>query len=226
MAFLRFSRDKRGYEHFSLLEPTTNRRGKSRSRLLYWYRTPPNVKVGREPFDESVRDALEAQNPDVRFDWRKIVETPIPSAETERWRERRRAEKTLKSARRASVQERPAESESASAVELDEAAPDLERDEIDSEIEPDTSELGAVATDEPSTAEAGKAEDETNSEAAAAPTRGELPRRRRRRRGRRGRHGRDARGQGQSPPVPHQEPPASAVTEIVRDEAGSEPEGE
>src|SRR2546428_3645110 len=86
MAFLRFTRDNRGYEQFSLVEPATNRRGKSRSRLLYWYRTPPNVRVGREPFDESVRRALETQNPDVQFDWRKIVETPIPSAETDHWR--------------------------------------------------------------------------------------------------------------------------------------------
>ena len=70
MAFFRFTRDKRGYEHFSLVEPTTNRRGKVRQRVLYWFRSPPGVKVGREPFDEGVRRALEAQNPDVTFDWR------------------------------------------------------------------------------------------------------------------------------------------------------------
>ena len=75
MAFFRFSRDKRGYEHFYLVEPTTNRRGKSRPRVLYWFRTPPNVKIGREPFDDDVRRALEAQNPNVTFDWRKILET-------------------------------------------------------------------------------------------------------------------------------------------------------
>jgi hypothetical protein len=101
LAFLRFSRDKRGYEHFYLVEATTNRRGKTRTRVLYWFRTPPGVKVGREPFDDDVRAALEAQNPDVEFDWRKIVETPIPSADVERWRERRRIEKAEKAARRA-----------------------------------------------------------------------------------------------------------------------------
>ena len=105
MAFLRFTRDKRGYEQFSLVEPTTNRRGKSRQRLLYWYRSPPNVRVGREPFDESVRRALEAQNPTIQFDWRKIAETPVPSAETERWRERRRLERAEKAARRDTVDE-------------------------------------------------------------------------------------------------------------------------
>ena len=54
MAFLRFSRDKRGVENFALVQPTTNRRGKVTSRVLYWYRTPPDVKVGREPFDADV----------------------------------------------------------------------------------------------------------------------------------------------------------------------------
>ena len=58
MAFLRFTRDKRGYEHFCLVQPTTNRRGKVRTRILYWFRTPPNVKVGREPFDEALSSLL------------------------------------------------------------------------------------------------------------------------------------------------------------------------
>jgi hypothetical protein len=100
MAFLRFSRDRRGYEHFYLVEATTNRRGKTRARLLYWFRTPPNVKVGREPFDAEVRRILEAQNPGVQFDWRKIVETPIPSADAERWRDKRRAERAERRTRR------------------------------------------------------------------------------------------------------------------------------
>ena len=98
MAFLRFSRDKRGVENFYLVQPTTNRRGKVRPRVLYWFRSPPDVKVGREPFDADVRRALEAQNPDVDFDWRAIVETPIPSADADKWRERRRAERAAKHA--------------------------------------------------------------------------------------------------------------------------------
>ena len=98
MAFFRFNRDKRGYEHFYLVEPSTNRRGKVKSRVLYWFRTPPGVRVGREPFDEGVRRALEEQNPGVVFDWRAIIEAPIPSADTEKWRERRRAERAAKHA--------------------------------------------------------------------------------------------------------------------------------
>jgi hypothetical protein len=82
------------------VEPV-NRRGKSVSRVLYWYRTPPDVRVGREPFDAAVRQALEAQNPTVKFDWRQILDTPIPSADAEKWRERRRAERSEKAARQA-----------------------------------------------------------------------------------------------------------------------------
>ena len=95
MAFLKFSRDKRGYEHFYLVEPTT-RRGKTRSRVLYFFRTPPNIRVGREPFDEDARRSLQTQNPGVTFDWPSILDTPVPPADVEMWRERRRAEKAAK----------------------------------------------------------------------------------------------------------------------------------
>ena len=109
MAFLRFTRDKRGYEHFYLVQPSHSR-GRSTARVLYWFRTPPSVKVGREPFDESIRRELEAQNPDVTFDWRKILETPIPSADAEKWRDRRRAERAAKAAKRGAVVEAGEES--------------------------------------------------------------------------------------------------------------------
>jgi hypothetical protein len=97
VAFLKFSRDKRGYEHFYLVQPSN--RGKARPRVLYWFRTPPNLKIGRLPFDPEIRRALEAQNPDVAFDWEAIVHTPIPPPmEPERWRERRRVERSLRAA--------------------------------------------------------------------------------------------------------------------------------
>lgn len=96
MSFLKFSRDKRGYENFYLVEPVTGRRGKTRQRVLYWFRTPPNVKIGREPFDLHVRRALEAQYPGVKFDWEQLRHTPIPSVEPEYWRERRRAERAVR----------------------------------------------------------------------------------------------------------------------------------
>ena len=107
MAFLRFTRDKRGYQHFYLVESITNRRGKVKERVLYWFRSPPDIRVGREPFDESARRALEARNPDVTFDWRAILETPIPSADAEKWRERRRAERAAKQAMAAASMDEP-----------------------------------------------------------------------------------------------------------------------
>jgi hypothetical protein len=125
LAFLRFSRDKRGYEHFSLVEATTNRRGKTRTRILYWFRTPPDVKVGREPFDAEVRRALEAQNPNVQFDWRKIVETPIPSADAEKWRERRRLERAERAARRGEKDQMPGVAEPAEPLEADTRTEDI-----------------------------------------------------------------------------------------------------
>lgn len=105
MPFVRFSRDKRGYEYVYLIDAPVGRSG-SRSRVLYWYRTPPGVKVGREPFDAPVRAALEAQNPDVAFDWKKILEAQAPAPpEVEHWRERRRAERSAKMARAARREE-------------------------------------------------------------------------------------------------------------------------
>ena len=101
MPFLRFSRDKRGVESFALVHSTTNRRGKVRPRVLYWFRSPPDIKVGREPFDPEIRRALEKQYPEITFDWRAIAETPIPSADADKWRERRRAERAAKHAARA-----------------------------------------------------------------------------------------------------------------------------
>jgi hypothetical protein len=110
--FVRCTRDKRGYEHIYLMH-ASGRRGKpTKPRLLYWFRTPPGVKVGREPFDESVRRTLEAQNPGVVFDWKKLSVIPEPPPDVEYWRERRRAEKAAKQARRADERaEEPAETD-------------------------------------------------------------------------------------------------------------------
>jgi hypothetical protein len=179
MAFFRFNRDKRGYEHFYLVEPVTNRRGKTRPRVLYWYRTPPNIKVGRVPFDAEVQRALEAQNPNVVFDWRKIIDAPIPSADVEKWRERRRAERADKAARRATGTADAAEAPAAAAEAVE---PDIEDVEA-----ADGAEIGEASADEIESPDAVMA---TESIAAPTPNASADPnaihkRRRRRRRGRR-----------------------------------------
>ena len=110
MPFVRVSRDKRGYEQISLIHASTRRGKPSKPRVLYVFRTPPGVKLGREPFDESIRREIEEQHPDVHFDWVQLSKIPVPSPDVEYWRERRRAEKAAKQARReADREESPAE---------------------------------------------------------------------------------------------------------------------
>ena len=42
-------------------------------RLLYFFRTPPGVRVGRAPIDEEAIRLLEQHNPDVQFDWGRLL---------------------------------------------------------------------------------------------------------------------------------------------------------
>ena len=201
MAFLRFTRDPRGYENFYLVEPTTNRRGKTRARVLYWFRTPPHVKVGCTPFDSTVREALEQQNPGVEFDWRKILDTPIPSADTEKWRERRRLEKAEKAARRAAEAR---ESEDSAGAEEPPLADPVNVDQMNADVS-DEHESDAAETAGPEPTEEPTDEDrpphvlEVAIESAAPVPDAAAAGRRRRRRRRRGRGGRPP--EGSAPPV-------------------------
>lgn len=52
------------------------RRGRTHARLLYWFRTPPGVRVGRAPLDEEAIRSIEASNPSVEFDWPRILKGP------------------------------------------------------------------------------------------------------------------------------------------------------
>jgi hypothetical protein len=171
VAFLRFSRDKRGYEHFCLVQPSS--RGKGRPRVLYWFRTPPNIKIGRAPFDPEIQRALESHYPDVAFDWTAIVRTPIPPPmEPDHWRERRRAERAMRAA--------------AEAVPVD----DFESGEIETPVpsELPSSQLEADVTAPASPGDSGLSTDTTlpTSEGTAAGAEGAqgsgVSRRRRRRR--------------------------------------------
>ena len=59
----------------------------SRPRVLYWFRTPPNVKVGRLPLDEEAIRAVEEHNPHITFDWKKMLRVrpkPPPAAPADR----------------------------------------------------------------------------------------------------------------------------------------------
>ena len=49
------------------------RRGRSRTRVLYWFRTPPGVKVGRAALDDDAIHLIEQLNPGIAFDWPRIL---------------------------------------------------------------------------------------------------------------------------------------------------------
>jgi hypothetical protein len=44
-------------------------------RVLYFFRTPPSVRVGREPIDAEAIRLLEQHNPDIAFDWAKLIKS-------------------------------------------------------------------------------------------------------------------------------------------------------
>ena len=73
MPFLRVIRDKRGYETTYLMH--LYREGhRQRSRILYVFRSPGGVRVGRDPLEPDVLREIEAQYQDIAFDWKDVRE--------------------------------------------------------------------------------------------------------------------------------------------------------
>ena len=74
MPFLRVIRDKRGYETTYLMD--WYREGtRQRSRILYVFRTPGGVRVGRGPLEPEVLRHIQAHHPEIVFDWKAVIET-------------------------------------------------------------------------------------------------------------------------------------------------------
>ncbi len=197
MPFVRFSRDKRGCEYVYLVHAPVSRGGASRPRVLYWYRTPPGVRVGREPFDAPVREALEAQNPDLTFDWQEILEAQAPPPpEVEHWRERRRAERSAKLARAA--REEPS------------AAPDPWADAVSNANSPGEQRAGepATPTNSPEVAPSTALPEADTAASAEQPTG-----RQRRRGGRRRRRGEEIQARQPSTPLASDAPAVAAPPE-------------
>jgi hypothetical protein len=71
--FLRVLRDKRGYETTYLVHWFRDG-NRQRSRILYMFRTPPGVRVGRDVLDPAVVGEIEAQHPQIAFDWRALLD--------------------------------------------------------------------------------------------------------------------------------------------------------
>ncbi len=85
MPFIRQTRDKRGFEQTFVMHVYHPGTGASqRPRVLYVFRSPANLKVGRKALDAEVMEALEHTHPDLSFDWSALshdagssrVETP------------------------------------------------------------------------------------------------------------------------------------------------------
>ena len=72
MPFLRVVRDKRGYQTTYLMHWFRDGT-RQRSKVLYLFRTPGGIRVGRESMEPEVRRALEVQHPDIEFDWHAVM---------------------------------------------------------------------------------------------------------------------------------------------------------
>ena len=73
MPFLRVIRDKRGYETTYLMHWFRDG-NRQRSRILYVFRTPGGVRVGRDPLEPAVQRELESRHPEIPFEWKVIRE--------------------------------------------------------------------------------------------------------------------------------------------------------
>ncbi len=68
---------------------------RQRSRILYVFRTPGGVRVGREALEPETLRQLETEYPDIEFDWQVVVENQQvveSSSDPRRPRKRRRGE--------------------------------------------------------------------------------------------------------------------------------------
>ena len=90
MPFLRVIRDKRGYETTYLMHWCRDGT-RQRSRILYVFRTPGGIRVGREALESDILKQIEAQHPDIEFDWNAVFHNQqIVEASTELRRPRKR----------------------------------------------------------------------------------------------------------------------------------------
>jgi hypothetical protein len=82
--FIRFSRDKRGYESTVVLHAYRGKQGPPRTRVLYLFRSPSHAKVGRRPLEAEVMEALEHTHPDLTFDWSALPREAVDPSKFDR----------------------------------------------------------------------------------------------------------------------------------------------
>jgi len=126
----------------------SRRRGRN-LRLLYFFRTPPGVRVGRAPIDEDAIRLLEEHNPDIQFDWTRILKAPQPQPQSQEQEQNRRDARVER--RR---EPRPAVPGSAAGFPLPAGsvqppASDAELRALDAELPASNAELPSIAPVEP-----------------------------------------------------------------------------
>jgi hypothetical protein len=89
--FLRVIRDKRGYETTYLMH-WFREGSRQQSRILYAFRSPGGVRVGRGPLEPDVLRQIEARHPEIEFDWPIVLDNRqvIESSPEQRRPQRRR----------------------------------------------------------------------------------------------------------------------------------------
>ena len=80
MPFLRYDRDRRGNLSTYLVH-TFRKGGKPHPLVLYWFRSPPNVRVGRLAIDDDTIRTIEELYPDLAFDWPTLLSQRPPPLE-------------------------------------------------------------------------------------------------------------------------------------------------
>jgi hypothetical protein len=131
--FLRVIRDKRGYETTYLMHLYRDGQ-RQRSKILYVFRTPGGVRVGRDPLEPEVLRQIELQYPDIPFNWQLVRESQqlIETAAEPRRRKPRREDESPAPA------PPPVAAQPAAPLPVSSAAPQPPRVTIPSVIEGET----------------------------------------------------------------------------------------
>ena len=106
MPFVRYARDRRGYETLYVMHAFEGAEGgrdarPGRPRVLYACRTVPYAKFGRTTLDDSVQRRLETAYPSLNFDWPKLLKEAAQSApRPERTEQQQRQDRKQRGARK------------------------------------------------------------------------------------------------------------------------------
>lgn len=142
MPFVRFARDRRGYETLYVMHAfETGQEGRTRPRVLYACRSVPYARVGRAALDEAVQRRIETAYPNLRFDWPRLLKEAAAAAPRPDKTEERRGKKKGKQPKRPRSQQPAPEARPAPGVSAEPAEPAEPVEPVES--------LGAPAAEEP-----------------------------------------------------------------------------